>query len=143
LRLRSLETCANGTSAFQMSSSAMPMPVSETEMLNQPSLSTAAVSLTAPPRGVNLTAFGQQVDQDLLEILLVAEELRQPSCSPRELQPGAVGLGPHEGDWNVDRFDGVEPFFMQLGAAGLDLGQVEDAVDLAQQCMPALWMSLA
>ena len=115
------------------SSGAIPGPVSETETLTSP-LTRAVDTSTAPPAGVNFTAF---------------ESRLKTTCWIRRSSPSTMSASgsvatatltlvvarslPHHDHPAFERLPQRERRHLELHPAGLDLGQVEHVVDEGEQ----------
>ena len=117
----------------------MPTPESVTAS-SMPRASRVACTRTSPPRGRELHAIGQKIDQHLLDGALVGED-RAGARPDIEFQrdASALGLQLDEAHGAAGDVVQVEHFLEQFELAGLDLGHVEDAVDQFEQ-VPAAFM---
>ena len=129
-----LSACTNGWNSRSRCSSVRPMPVSATLM--QSVLAAGALERQAHRALLGeLERIAQQVEQDLLQAQRIADHaLRHVGRDiGGELQALGGGLRRQRLGHALDQLDGRELDAFEVEAAGLDLGEVEDVVDDAQQ----------
>ena len=86
-----------------------------------------------------LDGVGEQVDEDLAQALLVGADILRQSACPLVFEDEPLGLGlraEHVGDL-VEKIMDVDLVRIDLQAAGLDLGNVEQPVDQTRQMVGA------
>ena len=130
----------NGSKMASRRSGGMPMPVSRTTPCSATSPACShsfSISSTTWPRLGELDRVAQQVDQDLPQPAVVAHDVvgHVRRHAVRQLEPLRVGGDAHAARGLRHQLAQAERARLQLQAAGLDLREVEDAVDHREQAL--------
>ncbi len=136
-------SCSNGWKIRAVSCAAMPIPVSATTILTRGSRPSAIALADAlkriEPRSVNLRALPARLMRICFTLPPSPRIERGSSGAHAISSVDALGrglAGEHPLDL-VERRPGIEPILDELGAAGLDLGHLEQVVHERQQMISA------
>src|SRR5437016_860371 len=92
------------------------------------------LELNPPPGGRELHSVGEEVEQHLLDLALVADQAADPVVHGQvEGDSMAGGTLPHEGRRVLESGGEIEGGQLELHPASFDLGQVQDIVDQGEE----------